>query len=54
MEKLDKRNLNKAVEANIVPDKQLSTSFTLTVVESAPEKGVRRAMMTDGDPLQRK
>ena len=47
-------NLNKAVEAYIVPGKQLSTSFTLTVAEPAPVKGVRTAMMTDGDPLQTK
>ena len=47
-------NLNKAAGTCNEPGKQFPTNLTLTVTEDAPEKGVKRATMADGQPLETK
>ena len=45
-------HLNKASERQIVPGAPSATNFSLTGAELPPDRGVRRAMRTEGQLLQ--
>ena len=44
-------HLNKASETQIVPGAPCATNFSLTGAELPPDRGVRRAIRTEGQPL---